>query len=237
MEFVANHKATEIIKPGKEAFYSPAAAITTKRPSILRWGLSSVCSMWCYKLYRIVFPELFVKCIAVISLVANQAKRSFVNPESLNRGLNKRYFMRRSTGDANGERKTSAVCNCHDLTTLPTLCVPDFKPPFLAPAKVPSIKHSVISIFPRSLRSIARAIRMVLNTPAFTQNWNRRWHVWYGGYLLGISFHGAPVRNTHKIPLRISRSLLKGLPFPSGFFFGAGNNGSINAHCSFVSSM
>ena len=237
MEFVANHKTTEIMKPSKEAFCSPATAIATKYPSILGWGLSSVCSVWCDKLYGIVLPQLFVKCIAIIGLVANQTMRNFVDPESLNRCLNKRYFMRRSTGDANGERKTSAVCNCHDLATLPALCFSDFEPPFLAPAKVPSIKHSVISIFPRSLRSIARVIRMALNTPAFTHAWNRRWHVWYGGYLLGISFHGAPVRSTHKTPLRISRLLLKGLPFPSGFFFGVGNNGSINAHCSFVSSM
>jgi hypothetical protein len=65
--------------------------------------------------------------------------------------------MWRSTCDPCGDRKTRAVCNCHDLGPLPTLRLPDARAPFLAPAKVPSMKASVISMPPRSYRSRARA--------------------------------------------------------------------------------
>jgi hypothetical protein len=56
----------------------------------------------------------------------------------------------RSACDANGDRKTSAVCNCHDLGPLPALGLSDAAPPFLAPAKVPSMNASLRSIFPRA---------------------------------------------------------------------------------------
>jgi hypothetical protein len=58
--------------------------------------------------------------------------------------------MWRSTGNPCGDRKTRAVCNCHDLGPLPALGLPDGEAPFLAPAKVPSMNASLISIPPRS---------------------------------------------------------------------------------------
>jgi hypothetical protein len=58
--------------------------------------------------------------------------------------------MWRSTCNPDGDRKTSAVCNGHDLGPLATLGFPDGRAPFLAPAKVPSMKASVMSIPPRS---------------------------------------------------------------------------------------
>jgi hypothetical protein len=41
---------------------------------------------------------------------------------------------------------------------------------------------------------------MSRKTPCFTHCWNRLWQVWYGGYLAGRSFQGAPVRKIHNIP-------------------------------------
>jgi hypothetical protein len=57
--------------------------------------------------------------------------------------------MRRSTCNPTGDRKTRAVCDCHDLGPLPPLGFADAEPPFLAPAKVPSMKASRMSMPPR----------------------------------------------------------------------------------------
>jgi hypothetical protein len=96
---------------------------------------------------------------------------------------------------------------------------------------------SRISILPRSFRSSTNSLAMRRKTPCRTHCWNRRWHVWCGGYRCGRSFQGAPVRKIHRIAFRISlesrgRRLL-------GSFFGVNDTitGSICLHCSFVSSI
>jgi hypothetical protein len=57
--------------------------------------------------------------------------------------------VRRSTGNPCGDRKTMAVCDCHDLGPLPALGLADGGAPFLAPAKVPSMNASLMSMPPR----------------------------------------------------------------------------------------
>jgi hypothetical protein len=145
--------------------------------------------------------------------------------------------MGRSAFNVSGDRKTSSVCNCHDLGSLAALCLANRKTPFFAGTKVPSIKASRMSIPPRSYRSCASSWAMSRKTPRRTHCWNRLWHVWYGGYLGGKSFQGAPVRNIHNIPLMTSRGARNGRP--RGSFFGAeaAIMGSIRFHCSFVMSI
>jgi hypothetical protein len=82
--------------------------------------------------------------------------------------------MRRSTADGYPDRKTRAVCNCHDLGPLAPLGLPDEGAPVLAPAKVPSMKHSERSSWPRASRSRARARSTWSMVPLSTQCWNRR---------------------------------------------------------------
>jgi hypothetical protein len=139
--------------------------------------------------------------------------------------------MRRSTRDPDGDRKTSAVCNCHDLGPLPALGLPDGRAPFLAPAKVPSMKASVRSSFPRSRKSSASARRTRSMVPSFDHSWNRRWHVWYDGYRGGRSFHGAPVRSTQRIPFSTSRRSRRGRPVFGCRTAGSGTRGSSISHC------
>jgi hypothetical protein len=145
--------------------------------------------------------------------------------------------MGRSAFNVSGERKTSSVCDCHDLGALAALCLADSKTPFFAGTNVPSIKASRISIPPRSYRSCASSWAMSRKVPCRTHCWNRLWHVWYGGYLGGRSFQGAPVRKIHNIPFMTSREFR---PLrPRGSFTGAvaAIMGSIRFHCSFVSSI
>jgi hypothetical protein len=131
-----------------------------------------------------------------------------------------------------GDRNTSAVCHCHELRTFAPLGLAHGAAPFLAPTKVPSIKHCAKSSLPRLRRSSANASSICLNVPPFTQYWNRRWHVWYGGKRSGKSCQRAPDRNIHRMPLSTSRSSVLGRPRPSALRSGLRNNGSMIFHCS-----
>jgi hypothetical protein len=145
--------------------------------------------------------------------------------------------VRRSRGGADGERKTKAVCHCHELRTFAPLGRSHTPAPFFATMNVPSIKHSVRSRPPRSLRSDAKASRMRSSVRSRTQRWKRRWQVWYGGYRPGRSCHCAPVRRIHKMPFRTSRLLRHGRPRPSARRGRWPINGSRTAHCSSVRSI
>jgi hypothetical protein len=140
--------------------------------------------------------------------------------------------MRASTGHVHRDRKTKAVCHCHELRTFAPLGLSHVEAPFFARINVPSMKHSVKSRWPRSRKSSAKARRTFAIVPSLTHCWNRLWHVWYGGYRSGMSCHGAPVRNIHKMPLNTALVSFQGRPRPSGRFGSFGSKGSITIHCS-----
>jgi hypothetical protein len=83
------------------------------------------------------------------ALVSNEAIGCVLEKAMVDRLFGERDFMRRSTCNPTGDRKTSAVCDCHDLGPLPPLGLPDAEPPFLAPAKEPSMKTSRRPMPPR----------------------------------------------------------------------------------------
>jgi len=74
-------------------------------------------------------------------------------------------------------------------------------------------------------------------TPALTHCWKRRWQVWYGGYLSGMSCHCAPVRSIQRMPFITALESFHGLPLPSALRGSFGINGSRMDHCSSVRSM
>jgi hypothetical protein len=237
MVFVPNDQAPEILKPGKQAFDLPSTTIPAKFSPVLGTRLFSILFVWCNQFNSAVFTKPLIKAIAVIRFIADNPVRGIFREATVDGLLNQLYFMGRSAFNVSGDRKTSSVCDCHDLGALAALCLADSKTPFFAGTKVPSIKASRISIPPRSYRSCASSWAMSWKTPCLTHCWNRLWHVWYGGYLGGKSFQGAPVRKIHNIPfmtLRGSRALR-----PRASFTGAVRviMGSIRFHCSFVSSI
>src|SRR5688572_8067146 len=77
---------------------------------------------------------------------------------------------------------------------------------------------------PRSTKSSASAWSTLCSTPASAQLWKRRKHVAYGGYRLGISAQGAPVRKIHRMPLRTSRGSRHGRPRRSSRTCGLGSS-------------
>ena len=238
MIFVPSHDPTEVIEPREESLYLPSAPVSSKRAPILAVGLPvGSADVGCDELDASLLGKPPVERIAVVGLVADQPFRPLFEEGAVEGSLDEGDFVGRSAFDANGDRKTRAVCNCHDLGLLTALGRPDAEPPFLAPTKEPSTKHSLTSIPPLSLRSAARARRMLRSVPSFDHCWNRRWQVWYDGKRGGRSFQRAPVWRIQRMPLSTSRLFFQGRPRPSSRVVGMESNGSMICHCSSLSSM
>ncbi len=236
MIFVTNNKTTEVVEPRKNAFDLPPTAVSTEFSPVLRLR-QAIAAIGRNQVNAAFLKKTSVESIAVVRFVADEPLRQILRPCSIESLFNQRYFVRRSVGNAGGDRNTMAVCDRHDLASLAAFGFADRVAPFLAPEKEPSIKASVKSILPRCSKSSANAARIWAKTPIWVHCWNRRWQVWYGGYLSGRSFQGAPVRKTHKMPLSTSRGSRGGRPRPPGFRCIGGTSGSMRRHCSLVRSM
>jgi hypothetical protein len=223
----------EVAQPCKQAFDLPPSLIASECPPILTLRLDSI-NLVRGNHFNAQLVQLLVQRITIISLIPYKAIWLCLSKTGLKSWLNKGDFMRCSTFSVHGDRKTSAVCHCHNLRTFAPLGLSHAEPPFLATTKVPSINPSRRSSLPRSIISSARVFRMVSNSPLLTQLWNRLWQVWYGGYRSGKSCHRAPVFKTQRMPFNTSRLFLQGLPLPSGLRTGSGIKGSRMAHCSSV---
>lgn len=237
MIFISYSKFPEILKPGKKSFDFPSFPLTSKCSSFLGFRFLTPFTMGSYHFYETIIQQGLIKAVTIIGFIANQSIRCKFCKTTIDGLFNQRHFMGRNTFHVSGDRKTISVCDCHDLGALAPLRLADSKTPFFAGTNVPSMKASLMSIWPRSYRSCASSWAISRNSPCFTHCWNRLWQVWYGGCLGGRSYQGAPVLNIHKIPFNTSRGSL-GLR-PLGSFRGvvASISGSILFHCSFVSSI
>lgn len=237
MVFIANNQASKILQPSEKTLNLPPSTVSPKGSPVLCPGSLPPATVGGDHLRTPVLPQALVQAVAVICLVTDQSDRDFVGKARFKGILNQGYFMWRSAGHVHGDRKTRSVCHCHDLAALAPLGFADQRAPFFAGANVPSMKASRRSIPPRSRRSSANASNIRSKTPSRCHRWNQRWHVWYGGYRSGRSFHGAPVLRTQSIPSSTSRGALTGLPLPPSPLPARGIRGEIRSHCSFVRSM
>jgi len=237
MIFIPNHNSSEVLEPGEQALHLPTASVWSQLAAILGFRPLSSFSMRCNHLDITFIKQSLIKFVAIIRLVTDKLIWSIFGKATVYRCLNQFHFMGRSAFNVSGDRKTRSVCDGHDLGAFAALCLADSKTPFFAGAKLPSIKASRISIWPRSYRSSTSSSAMRLKTPSLTHCWNHLWHVWYGGYRCGKSFHGAPVRKIHRIPLKTARGSRDGRPL--GYLAGVNSLiiGSIRSHCSFVISI
>ena len=237
MALVSRHQSSEVRQPCKETFHLPSPFVAAEWPTVLRRPASLRSIDVRRDHLDAALLQFFVEPIAVVSFVADQAlgQLAYNLFDLVERFLHEPCFMRRSTVDPNSDRKTSAVCNGHDLGPFPALCFSHADPPFLAPAKEPSMKHSVTSIPPRSFKSRASSRKIASSVPSLDHTWNHRWQVWYGGYRGGRSIHGAPVLSTQRRPLIIARGSCRGRPRSPSRFQSA-KNGSRSFHWSSVRS-
>lgn len=232
----AGNDPLELIQPCEQPLDLPTAPVTTQGASILRGRALPVAPVRSDQ-FNTSGSELLIERITVIGAIPNKSLGSSDGEGLIERCLDKSDLMWRSRSRVHGEWKTSSVCNNHELRTFAPLGLSDFRPPFFATVKVPSMKHSDRSIPPRLSKSWAKASSMCRITPLSTQRENRRKQVDPEGNRSGRSPQVAPVRSTQSTPLSTARSVcFSGRPLPSARRFNFGIRGSRIAHCSLVSS-
>ena len=236
MVLPSGYQASEVLEPSEKTFHLPPPPISSQCSSILCFQPFPIHLVRGDHLNAHLFKFL-IQRVAIVGLVTDDPLWELDQEATLYGFGNQRYFMRRSAVHVQGDRKTRAVCNCHDLRALAPLSLSDSRPPFFAGAKEPSMKASRMSMPPRSRKSSANVRRISSKIPPFDHVWNQRWQVWYGGYRSGKSFHGAPVRRIQRIPLRTSRGFRRDRPRGSDRSLGDGIKGSNRVHCSSVKSI
>lgn len=223
------------VHPCEQALDFPSTAVTPECAAILRSGPNTVLAVWGDQ-FNSLGCQLLIERITVVGTIPHNSLGSSHRDGFSERRFDKGDFMWRSRSRVHGEWKTRSVCNNHELRTFAPLGLSDFGAPFFATVKVPSMKHSVRSIPPRSSRSRARASSIFLRAPAFTQRLNRLKQVDGDGKRSGRSAHEAPVRKTKSTPSITARSSwTSGRPRPSARTGDGGISGERMAHCSSVS--
>ena len=114
----------------------------------------------------VLLPEALIERIAVVGAVADHSFWFGARETLLDRGFDEFAFMRRSAGDAAGDRKTMAVCDRHDFTAFSSASRADSSAPFFAELKLASMKVSDRSSLPRARRSSASARKSRSSVPS-----------------------------------------------------------------------
>jgi len=237
MIFVSYHQAAEVLEPCKQAFNFVSSFITTQRSTILRRGFASIALVRGNHRHITFFGQAFIQRVTVVRFVTNYIFRNLFQETGIQRSFHQGYFVGASRDCVNGDRKTFSVCKAHDFGAFAPFGLAHTIAPFLAGAKVPSMKPSLRSMPPRSRKSLANAVRILAKTPDSVQCWKRRWHVLLEGYRWGRSAQGAPVRSIHRMPFNMALLSSGGRPDVPGSALGFGKYSAIRCHCSFVKSM
>jgi hypothetical protein len=164
---IACDESARVLEPGEEPFDFPPAFVAAQRATILG-EIDSRRAMRGDQ-FDAAGGERLVEAVAVIGGIADEPLRIVAEETGVQSLCHELRFVRRRRGDGNGERKTSAVCNGHDLGPLAALGFADVAPFFLALAKEPSMKVSLRSRPPRAWRSAASLLRTRRSVPARTQ--------------------------------------------------------------------
>src|SRR5215471_16167540 len=115
-----------------------------------------------------VLSKLVVQLTRVVSVVTNQILWCLRHNHLDESGGSESHFMRSGAIHTYRNWQPVAICNCHNLCSFATLRLSDLRAPFLAGAKLPSIKASCTSRSLRLLSSRAKASRTPLITPERT---------------------------------------------------------------------
>ena len=236
MVFPTCRNPSVVLEPGEEPLDLPASSVSPEFSPILCFRLLPVHLVRSNHIDT-QLCQFIIQRVTVVSLVADNSLGELDQKTSFKRFSDQFYFMRRSAVHVEGDRKTMAVCNAHDFGSLAFFGFPHTRPPFFAGENDPSIKASWMFRPPRSQRSSAKAMRISSNTPSTDHVWCQRWHVDLGGYRPGRSFHCAPVRSIHSMPLSTSRGSFRERPRGSARSLGDGIKGSSSFHCASVKSI
>ena len=140
--FPAADQSAKIVEPGKEALDFPAPTVATQFAAVLGALAAAVVLVGRDEPDAVLLPQALIERIAVVGAVADHSFW-FGSRETLRDGrFDELAFMRRSAGDAAGDRKTMAVCDRHDFTAFSSASRADSSAPFFAELKLASMKVS-----------------------------------------------------------------------------------------------
>ena len=223
MNFPAINQTSVMAKPRHRAFDLPSMTIASKAASILNFFDSKV-SSWSNELNS-ASTKISSQTIRIISLVTDQTL--WFSLKTFKRCFNQRLLVWSGRVKGHCQRNALAVCHHHKLRTLTPSGDFDFRAPFLATIKWPSIKHWAHWIFLCLSNSLIKLCQIFSQTPWSSQSLKRLQQVLGLGYSLGKSFHRAPLRKTQRMPSSTNRLCFQGRPL----LFNFGSNGSIFCHC------
>jgi hypothetical protein len=116
MVFVSNNKSSEILQPGKKKVLNfPLTPLASDLSAILGRWLFAYATVWRNHFNATVFTKLLIKAFAITGFIANKLIRCTAGKATIERCLDKLYFMGRSALHVSGGRKTRSVCDCQDL--------------------------------------------------------------------------------------------------------------------------
>ena len=143
----ASDDAAIIMEPSNQTLDFPATSVAAQRAAVLGYGFAAVPAVRRDQFHAEKFADPLIQRIAVVGFVADQSLRNFTQESPLQRGFDKSGFMRRSADHVHGDRKTMAVCDCHDFAAFAAFCRADTRAPFFAELKLASMKASLKSSF------------------------------------------------------------------------------------------
>src|SRR5205085_7405831 len=128
-EFVARDESTRAHQPGEESFDAPASSVPPHLPHVL--SLSPAARVVRRDHVHAVSGEFSVERIAVVRHVADQPVGGGLY-EAVSQGVNDELALSSlTTRNPDGDRKTIAVCHCHDLGRFATSSDPNKSAPLL----------------------------------------------------------------------------------------------------------
>ena len=168
--FPAADQSAEVVKPSEEAFDFPAAAVTAQFTTVLGVLSAAIGLVGRDQQDTVLFSQALVERIAVVGAVSDHSFGFGLRETVFDGGFDEFCFMRRSAGDATGDRKTMAVCDRHDFTAFSSASRADSSAPFFAELKLASMKVSDRSILPRSRKSSASCCSTRVSNPERCQD-------------------------------------------------------------------
>ena len=147
---IAHGEPAEVAEPREGAFHDPAPPIASQTAAVLVGGLRVVRPRRNDGLNVPPFQET-AHGVAVVPAIADQALGLPADRLTRERLLEERDLRRGRRVQVCSQRSTRAIDQYHPLGSLAALGFADFGAPFLAGAKLPSMKHSSQRIFWRSL--------------------------------------------------------------------------------------
>src|SRR5216684_3432253 len=176
--FPAAHKSAEVVEPSEETLDFPAAAVAAQFAAVLSVLPTAIVLVGRDQPDTMFLPKAVIERITVVGAVADHSFWFGSRETLLDGGFDEFGFMRRSAGDAAGDRKTMAVCDRHDFTAFSAASRADSSAPFFAELKLASMNVSDRSSLPRARRSSASACNRCVKVPSRCHCWKRRWQVW-----------------------------------------------------------